>query len=402
MKKIRQYVKIIFVSLIFFVYLGEYYLTFVVFEKGEMNKANLNKKIEIYKKETGKDFDTRKKVEIYNQEFAYNNNISVTVDPFFKTNQDFFYLSGISNSKTINCNENGFYSTYNSDRYGFNNNDGVWDLKDYEYALVGDSFVLGNCVDYSDNISYNLKTLTNQSVINLGYAGNGPLTQYATLVEYLPKKTKNILWFYYEDNDLHDLRSELQHKKLNKYLSYQNTFANLKAQQELIDHFHRTKIEERLISIENSEKYWNEYYSNKKFLLRFLRLNNFKRLVGDFVSKKIRKEKKENEIIFKKFKEILNLTKELAFENESNIYFVYLGSYYRYNNSIFSKINYEEEYNKVINIVNELGIPIIDTHKDFFIKQKNPLNFFPFESYGHYNAKGYKKISEVIYNKIKN
>ena len=234
-----------------------------MFEKGEMNKANLNKKIEIYKKETGKDFDTRKKVEIYNQEFAYNNNISVTVDPFFKTNQDFFYLSGISNSKTINCNENGFYSTYNSDRYGFNNNDGVWDLKDYEYALVGDSFVLGNCVDYSDNISYNLKTLTNQSVINLGYAGNGPLTQYATLVEYLPKKTKNILWFYYEDNDLHDLRSELQHKKLNKYLSYQNTFANLKAQQELIDHFHRTKIEERLISLANSEKYWNEYYSNK-------------------------------------------------------------------------------------------------------------------------------------------
>ena len=160
MKQIRQYVKIIFVSLIFFVYLGEYYLTFVVFEKGEMNKANLNKKIEIYKKETGKDFDTRQKVEIYNQEFAYNNNASVTVDPIHKTNQDFFYLSGISNSKTINCNENGFYSTYNSDRYGFNNNDRVWDLKDYEYALVGDSFVLGSCVDYSDNISYNLETLT--------------------------------------------------------------------------------------------------------------------------------------------------------------------------------------------------------------------------------------------------
>ena len=35
-----------------------------------------------------------------------------------------FYLfpfSGISSSKTLHCNVNGYYSIYESDRYGFNN-----------------------------------------------------------------------------------------------------------------------------------------------------------------------------------------------------------------------------------------------------------------------------------------
>ena len=50
-------------------------------------------------------------------------------------------LSGISNSETIHCNENGYYSIYQSDRYGFNNPDEEWDKKEIEYLLVGDSFI---------------------------------------------------------------------------------------------------------------------------------------------------------------------------------------------------------------------------------------------------------------------
>ena len=53
----------------------------------------------------------------------------------------------ISDSKTINCNENGYYSIYKSDRFGFNNPDLEWDKKDIEYLLIGDSFVHGACVN---------------------------------------------------------------------------------------------------------------------------------------------------------------------------------------------------------------------------------------------------------------
>ena len=61
-----------------------------------------------------------------------------------KIKKDIFPLSGISNSKTIHCNESGFYSIYQSDRYGFNNPDEEWDNSEIEYLLIGDSFT--NCV----------------------------------------------------------------------------------------------------------------------------------------------------------------------------------------------------------------------------------------------------------------
>jgi len=40
-----------------------------------------------------------------------------------------------------------------------------------------------------------------------------------------------------------------------------------------------------------------------------------------------------------------------------------------------------------------LSIPFIDIHKEVFEKEQNPLKLFPFEQFGHYNVKGYKKIA---------
>ena len=56
---------------------------------------------------------------------------------------------------------------------------------------------MGNCVNKPEDITSILKD-KNFSAINLGYAGNGPLLKYATLKEYFPKNTKNVLWFFYE------------------------------------------------------------------------------------------------------------------------------------------------------------------------------------------------------------
>tara|TARA_E500000178_G_C16973963_1_gene732390 strand:- start:1514 stop:1672 length:159 start_codon:yes stop_codon:yes gene_type:complete len=52
-------------------------------------------------------------------------------------------------------------------------------------------------------------------------------------------------------------------------------------------------------------------------------------------------------------------------------------------------------------MVNNLGISVIDIHAELFAKEKYPLDYFPFSQYGHYNEKGYKKISEIIYEAIK-
>ena len=86
-----------------------------------------------------------------------------------------------------------------------------------------DSFTHGACVNRPDDIASVLRKLTNKTVLNLGYGGNGPLLQYAGLREYLNKNVKNVLWFYYEGNDLDDLKNVgLKSKILRSYLENLN------------------------------------------------------------------------------------------------------------------------------------------------------------------------------------
>ena len=61
-------------------------------------------------------------------------------------------------------------------------------LTEFEYVLLGDSFIHGACVNRPYDISSVLSNLSNKTVLNLGYGGNGPLSQYAIMKEYLTKK----------------------------------------------------------------------------------------------------------------------------------------------------------------------------------------------------------------------
>ena len=78
-----------------------------------------------------KKWDRRNKLDIYKDLKMTNKNITLFVPPkaFFDKKYNILPLSGISNSETIYCNENGYYSIYQSDKYGFNNPDDEWDKK---------------------------------------------------------------------------------------------------------------------------------------------------------------------------------------------------------------------------------------------------------------------------------
>ena len=54
--------------------------------------------------------------------------------------------------------KNGYYSIYESDRYGFNNPDDEWDVGEIEYLLVGDSFTHGACVNRPNDIASVLRS----------------------------------------------------------------------------------------------------------------------------------------------------------------------------------------------------------------------------------------------------
>ena len=90
------------------------------------------------------------------------------------------------------CNESGEWIIYKSDRYGFNNNDVIWDDNKFNNFILGDSFAYGACVKQDEFISGQLTKKGFKSA-NLAYSGNGPLYMLGSLKEYSKKSNK----FYY-------------------------------------------------------------------------------------------------------------------------------------------------------------------------------------------------------------
>ena len=78
--------------------------------------------------------DKRSKVEFFKEELLLDKDIKMYVSPreYNYKSESIYSLGTISNSKNYVCNENGYYSSFFSDRYGFNNPDNIWDENDIE------------------------------------------------------------------------------------------------------------------------------------------------------------------------------------------------------------------------------------------------------------------------------
>ena len=384
-KNFKTYFIIIFLSTISALYLFESYLLI-------KEKNIILKKAEMYKKKTGKSYDLRSKFEVYND--LKNDKEKVTLSmtawsKIFLDKNDLLPLSGLSNIKSILCNENGYYSSYLSDRYGFNNPDEEWDKKSIDYLVLGDSFAHGACVNRPNDISSVLRSLSKKNVLNLGISGNGPLTEYATLREYKHTNVKNIIWIYFEGYDLADLINEKKNFILMNYIKDENFSQNLRNRNDAKDQVVKkiTKKEYNRIV----EKYSDDNKLKYK-ILKFIRLDKTKKVI--FVNQVISEE--INERVFKDFRNIMALTKIEADKMKSKLYFVYLPEFLRLSENYSNK-----NYYNVLKIVNDLDIPVIDLKKNLLDKEKNPFDLYPFGMNAHFNVKGYRKSSQIILENIK-
>ena len=367
---------IISISLIFSLYLIEAYFFLTSFEK-KQNRISKSKLLEIKKSKLPYDF--RSKYEFYKDSKKSNPEFVLSVNPeIFKkqNNKNIFPFSGISYRPTVHGNENGYYTFYLSDRYGFNNHDADWDEKEIDYLLLGDSFIHGAFVNEKDSIAGNLRNKNKNTVINLSYKGNGPLIKFATLREYLDKtKPKKVLWFYFEGNDLYELTDELQNKTLAKYLQDDLFKQNLPLKQNIIDEIILSELKKL----------------EKKNFKKFLKLNNVRSIT---IEKTIKYPDWEQKIS-NEFFEIIKKTKNILEKKNIQFYFVYLPEYDRYSKNLGDDKIYND-YGKVINKISNLGVNIIDIHEEVFSVYPDPLALFPFRSDGHYNETGYTLIGKKI------
>ena len=89
-------------------------------------------------------------------------------------------VSGISNVKTLLCYDGNKPIIYKSDSIGFDNENLE---KDVDLILIGDSYAAGFCVDKENRFNHQFKK-NGLKIINFGMGGNGPLIEFASLVEY--------------------------------------------------------------------------------------------------------------------------------------------------------------------------------------------------------------------------
>ena len=285
-------------------------------------------------------------------------------------------LSGIGDVNNIHCNEMGYFSKYKSDKYGFNNPDNnYWEKRDIEYLLVGDSFAHGNCVNENDTIAGNIKKLSKKVLINIGYAGSGPLLEYARLREYFPEKgAKKIIWLYCP-NDLYDLQLEMDKKILQNYIKIDTFSQNLKIKS--------AEINQELKFIHNN---LFEKYENKNYFLNILKLEKLRFYFNYYFPKKYD---------YETFEKIMGLANNFAKEKEAQFYFVYITTDIKNKNNFVG-----EEKEKILDIVKKLDIPIIDLDKEVFKEGKNIQKLFPENMRSHYSPLGNSEVAKAILKKI--
>jgi len=384
-KNFFKYTFIIIYSFFFSLYLLEAYLIF--------QTISLKKN------------DTRNRYEIYTDLKKLNNDITLSYHAGVSLgipNKSIYPLAGISNKKTIFCNELGYYAEFYSDKYGFNNSKNKYDINKINYVLIGDSFIQGACVKNSENISSQLeiiineknnKSITNDKVsLNLGITSSGPLVQYAILREYLPKNIENILYFYYEGNDLLDLSQELQDPILKKYLDI-NFSQNLVFRQNEVDIFLENLIQ---LELQKWEKRTAENTIYSK-ILKFIKLNSLRaKLTKPKLDNYYQKDNLPNSI-FEEYKNILKLIIKESEKRNSKFYFIYLPELKRYKEPRFYNLyNYE----MIKEITKDLNIQLIDMHVEIFDKKKDPTRLFPYQNQPHYTPDGYALIAKKIAEKI--
>ena len=382
-KELKEYLIISIISIFVSLYLFEIYLIYSsIFPDTD---PILKKKAEKLYSQEGKKYDVRTPYKIYTDLKKINPEITLRVYPkVFYNEEEFYPLSGISNSKTILCNESGYYSHYYSDRFGFNNPDKEWDSSHIEYLLIGDSFTHGSCVNRPNDIASVLRNLSNKSVINLGMGGNGTLIEYASLREYLNTNVNKVLLLFVE-NDLENLNNEIKNKVLKKYLNDDKFKQNLREKQSEVNSKVRKKIYSQLPK--------NQFKSK---VLRFVKLSNLRELTYKNKKRLNSSISQENDVLAE-FRKLLLLIKKLTKENNSKFYFIYLPPSFRYSNP-----KYISNHSLVEKIVKDLDIQFLDMHKEVFAKELDPLKLFPFGLHGHYNVEGYNKIANQIYKLTKN
>jgi len=290
-------------------------------------------------------------------------------------------LAGIAQVETIFCNETGTYSTYAADEYGFNNPTGLHS-QNMDIAVVGDSYVQGACVAAEYNITGHIRR-KHPKTINLGISSNGSLRNLAMLHEYAADvRPKTVFWFYYEGNDLGELRNERADPVMAKYMQSPDFRQGLKGRQAEIDTFMKQYID-------------NHYadYKNYQRLKRFLKFSDLRDWLGFGFASRETPPIQDWTIEEQVFAEIVMKSKQKIESWGGRMIFVYLGVPYHYLVKDYQLLYASRE--RVLAIAKKAGLPIVDLY-ELVSTHPDPLSLYALRMASHFNERGYQYVADAM------
>jgi len=321
-------------------------------------------------------------------------------------------LAGISSKRTVFCNESGEHVIYESDEHGFHNPRAIWSINHMDIAAIGDSFTNGMCVPSDKNFVALIKRRYPRT-LNLGVQGTGPLAQLATLKEYLPfVKPKLVFWFYYELNDLPDLRKEMKSLLLRNYLR-RDFNQGLFGKQAVLDWALADYVAKATQNSKLTNKDRLPTGSFRGIIDRTIktakRLSAWttsivklpairEKLGGVYGS---RRGQPSVTPVFSTNAE-MDMLRDVLLEANAiirgwggKLCLVYLPSRHRYGNPVEVSNLADYDRGRVLSLVTSVGLPLIDIHKTFE-SEDDPLDLFPFRRFGHYNEEGHQVVAEEV------
>ena len=395
----KKYFKLLFISIflssVAAIYMFEIYITFK-----KKNFINDLDRRQYYAQKTGISFDTRSKFQFISDLNNNGEQVIPTVPPndiLSKTKEKIndntiFAVAGISNSKTVFCNESGKRIVYFSDRYGFRNKDQIWNNDKVDIAILGDSHVHGACVEDNDVTANLLSKILEKKVLNLGYQGHGPLMQLAALKEYaIKKKPKIVLWYYFESNDLGNMVDEILIDKLNLYRTPEHT-QNLISNQKMIN-------KQLLELIKFGVKIREEKNLEKKRInwINIVKMSNLRESLSPFlpVNKAVLKHRYSPIDPLEEYFKLLNIAIKTVNSWKGELYFVYHPHPSRYTGTYTFQYG-ERQYKKFLKRLGKLKVKTIDLKKDLFDKVGSSKELYHFGIAGHPSENGYKITAEYL------
>jgi hypothetical protein len=302
-------------------------------------------------------------------------------------------LGGIARTLTVHCNESGSWVTFQSDEHGFRNPPGLWQSGPLDIAAVGDSYTQGECVPPGKEFVALIRQQYPRT-LNLGMRGSGPLLELAQIKECLPNlKPKIVLWFYYEGNDLSNLNIEKRSALLHRYLEDGFT-QNLVNRQADIDRV-LTEKEMAAEAAELARLLSESQKTNSPDPILTLKLTTLRTRLS------LLRDDVDEPPDYALFRDVLSQANTTVRSWGGTLYIVYLPSW----SSIATPphptevaIPSEPDVQwrpQVLAIVNDLHLPLIDLYPAFRA-ERDPLAFFPFRRWSHYNEEGNRFVAEVL------